>query len=316
VEPRATVLALVGPTAVGKTAVALALAARLPVDLISLDSAMVYRGMDIGTAKPSAEVLKRFPHALLDIRNPTESYSAASFLNDADQAVTLALARGRLPVLVGGTMLYLKSFREGLALLPEADPGLRAQIQQEAQRFGWQALHDELTRFDPRAAAGIHPNNPQRLIRALEVFRSTGLPISDFWQQQKDQNVGHRLRVNLTEVALVPDDRRLLHERINARFQAMLDAGLIDEVIGLRARFDLSLDLPSMRAVGYRQVWQFLEGDLTYQGLVQAGAAATRQLAKRQLTWLRSWPQVRSIPWGESADIADKLLRDSQLEIC
>jgi len=316
VEPRATVLALVGPTAVGKTEVALALAARLPVDLISLDSAMVYRGMDIGTAKPSAEVLERFPHALLDIRDPTEKYSAASFLRDADQAVTLALARGRLPVLVGGTMLYLRSFREGLAQLPQADPGLRAQIQQEAQRVGWQALHEELTRVDPRAAQGIHPNNPQRLIRALEVFRSTGRPISDFWHQQKDQNVGRRLGVNLTEVALVPDDRRLLHERINARFAAMLEAGLIDEVVSLRARFDLSLELPSMRSIGYRQVWQFLEGNLAYEALVQAGAAATRQLAKRQLTWLRSWPQVRSIPWGASADVADKLLRDSQLEIC
>jgi len=310
------VLALVGPTAVGKTEVALALAARLPVDLISLDSVMVYRGMDIGTAKPSAEVLERFPHALLDIRDPTERYSAASFLRDADQAVTLALARGRLPVLVGGTMLYLRSFREGLAQLPQADPGLRAQIQQEAQRVGWQVLHEELTRVDPRAAEGIHPNNPQRLIRALEVFRSTGRPISDFWRQQKDQNVGRRLGVNLTEVALVPDDRRLLHERINARFAAMLEAGLIDEVVSLRARFDLSLELPSMRSVGYRQVWQFLEGNLTYEALVQAGAAATRRLAKRQLTWLRSWPQVQSIPWGASADVADKLLRDSQLEIC
>lgn len=309
-------LALVGPTAVGKTEVALALAARLPVDLISLDSVMVYRGMDIGTAKPSAEVLERFPHALLDIRDPTERYSAASFLRDADQAVTLALARGRLPVLVGGTMLYLRSFREGLAQLPQADPGLRAQIQQEAQRVGWQVLHEELTRVDPRAAEGIHPNNPQRLIRALEVFRSTGRPISDFWRQQKDQNVGRRLGVNLTEVALVPDDRRLLHERINARFAAMLEAGLIDEVVSLRARFDLSLELPSMRSVGYRQVWQFLEGNLTYEALVQAGAAATRRLAKRQLTWLRSWPQVQSIPWGASADVADKLLRDSQLEIC
>jgi len=169
---------------------------------------------------------------------------------------------------------------------------------------------------DPRAAEGIHPNNPQRLIRALEVFRSTGRPISDFWRQQKDQNVGRRLGVNLTEVALVPDDRRLLHERINARFAAMLEAGLIDEVVSLRARFDLSLELPSMRSVGYRQVWQFLEGNLTYEALVQAGAAATRQLAKRQLTWLRSWPQVQSIPWGASADVADKLLRDSQLEIC
>ncbi len=315
-EPRATVLALVGPTAVGKTEVALALAARLPVDLISLDSAMVYRGMDIGTAKPSTEVLERFPHALLDIRDPTERYSAASFLSDADQAVTLALAKGRLPILVGGTMLYLRSFREGLAQLPEADPGLRAQIQQEAERVGWQALHEELNRVDARAAQRIHPNNSQRLIRALEVFRSTGRPISDYWRQQKDQNVGRRLGVNLVEVALVPDDRRVLHERINGRFSAMLEAGLVDEVLSLRARFDLSLALPSMRSVGYRQVWEFLEGNLTYEALVQAGAAATRQLAKRQLTWLRSWPQVRSIPWGASSDVADRLLRDSQLEIC
>lgn len=312
----ATVLALVGPTAVGKTDVALALAERLPVDLISLDSVMVYRGMDIGTAKPSAEVLERFPHALLDIRDPAESYSVASFLHDADQAVNVALQRGRLPVLVGGTMLYLRSFREGLARLPEADPGLRAQIQQEAERVGWQALHDELAGADPQAAAGIHPNNPQRLVRALEVLRSTGRPISDFWRQQKDQQVGRRLGVNLKEVALVPDDRRLLHERINVRFASMLEAGLIDEVIDLRARFDLSLELPSMRAVGYRQVWQFLEGDISYEALSQTGTAATRQLAKRQLTWLRSWPQVRKISWGASAQVADRLVRDCQLEIC
>jgi len=316
VNSPATVLALVGPTAVGKTDVALALAARLPVDLISLDSVMVYREMDIGTAKPSAEVLERFPHALLDIRDPTERYSVASFLRDADQAVSSSLQRGRLPVLVGGTMLYLRAFREGLARLPEADPGLRAQIQQEAERVGWRALHDELVGSDPQAAAGIHPNNPQRLVRALEVLRSTGRPISEFWRQQKDQQVGRRLGVNLKEVALVPDDRRLLHERIDARFAAMLEAGLIDEVIGLRARFELSLELPSMRAVGYRQVWQFLEGDLSYESLVQAGTAATRQLAKRQLTWLRSWPQVRAISWGASTQVADRLVRDCQLEIC
>ena len=181
----ATVLALVGPTAVGKTDVALALAERLPVDLISLDSVMVYRGMDIGTAKPSAEVLERFPHALLDIRDPAESYSVASFLHDADQAVNVALQRGRLPVLVGGTMLYLRSFREGLARLPEADPGLRAQIQQEAERVGWQALHDELAGADPQAAAGIHPNNPQRLVRALEARRRREIGIATLWQGAK-----------------------------------------------------------------------------------------------------------------------------------
>ena len=256
-------LALVGPTAAGKTDVAMALAAQRPVALISLDSAMIYRGMDIGTAKPSPAELRRFPHALVDIRDPAASYSAAEFVADADAAVRQALSAGRLPVLVGGTMLYLRSFREGLATLPAADPAVRADLARAAATRGWAALHAELERLDPEAAALIHPNNPQRLQRALEVLRISGRPISSWWREQAGTRVTERLGVELVEVALMPESRHDLHRRIAQRFDAMLAQGFLDEVAALRARPDLDPALPSMRAVGYRQVWRYLDGAIT-----------------------------------------------------
>jgi tRNA dimethylallyltransferase len=271
--------------------------------------------MDIGSAKPPAEQLQRFPHALVDVRDPTEIYSAADFLRDADSAVRRSLARGRLPVLVGGTMLYLRAFREGLAALPQANPEIRAQLQREGSSSGWAKLHAELALIDPDAAAGIHPNNPQRLVRALEVFRVSGRPISAFWREQRDRHVSRRLGAELLEVAILPDDRSALHQRIDRRFAAMLAGGLVEEVAALRRRFDLSRELPSMRAVGYRQVWDHLEGRVSLEELPTRGAAATRQLAKRQLTWVRGWPWVRHLTWGEPEALARSLLAEHQLEI-
>lgn len=304
----APVLVVTGPTAAGKTEVALALAEQLPVALISMDSAQVYRGMDIGTAKPSAAVRARHPHALVDVRDPAETYSAADFVEDADLAVRHALAAGRLPVLVGGSMLYLRAFREGLADLPPADTAVRAAITDEAERHGWPALHAELARIDPEAAAGMHPNNRARVQRALEVVRVTGEPLSLWWRRHGGRPAAERLGIRLHEVAVLPDDRRRLHERIEARFRAMLKDGLLEEVAMLRERGDLDPDLPSMRAVGYRQAWEHLAtggGDL--DALAQRGAAATRQLAKRQLTWLRAWPQVRTLTWGPAQRLAAAL---------
>lgn len=309
------VLALVGPTAAGKTAAAFALADRRPVALISLDSAMVYRGMDIGTAKPSPAELARHPHALVDIRDPAEAYSVAEFLADADAAVRAALDAGRLPVLVGGTMLYLRAFREGLASLPPADPTVRAALEREAEARGLAALYDELRQRDPVAAAGIHPNNPQRLLRALEVVRATGRPISAWWAAQAGTDVGQRLGVTLRVVALVPDDRAALHARIAVRFDAMLAAGFLDEVIALRARGDLHDALPSMRAVGYRQAWRHLEGGTPHAEFREQGIAATRQLARRQLTWLRSWRWVETTT-DTPERLARRLSADPQLELC
>jgi tRNA dimethylallyltransferase len=307
-SPRPRVLALIGPTAAGKTELALALAERHPVDLISLDSAMVYRGMDIGTAKPEPALLARHPHALVDIRDPAEPYSVADFVADADAAVRRALARGRLPVLVGGTMLYLRAFREGLATLPPADPATRAAIERDAEARGWDALHEALRRVDPEAAARIHPNNPQRLARALEVYRVTGRPISTWWRAAAGTVVRDRLGVELLEVALAPTDRAALHAHIAARFAGMLAAGLIEEVEALRRRGDLAPDLPSMRAVGYRQVWAYLDGAWDRAELESRGVAATRQLARRQLTWLRSWPWVTWYPPGSPEAQTRRLL--------
>ena len=281
------VLALLGPTATGKTALAFALAERLPVDLISVDSAMVFRGMDIGTAKPTLEEQARYPHALVDIRDPAERYSAADFVADADRCVRRSLAADRLPVLVGGTMLYFRAFREGLADLPGADPALRAELAAEAETRGWPALHAELARVDPAAAAVIHPNNPQRLQRALEVWRLTGQPLSVHWGRHAGAR--ERLGVPILELALMPASRADLHERIAARFDVMLSAGLVDEVAGLYRRGDLHDGLPSVRAVGYRQLWPHVAGQVALDHAREKAIVATRQLAKRQLTWLRGW---------------------------
>ncbi|MEF3192606.1 MAG: tRNA (adenosine(37)-N6)-dimethylallyltransferase MiaA [Halothiobacillaceae bacterium] len=274
-----------GPTASGKTGLALALARRLPVELISVDSALVYRGMDIGTAKPDAETLRAFPHRLIDILDPSEAYSAARFRQDALEAMREIHARGRIPLLVGGTMLYYRALQDGLADLPAADPALREAISAEAKVRGWAALHEELARVDPKAAARIHPNDPQRLGRALEVWRLTGVPLSEWQARGRAQALPALGRV--LKLALIPP-RELLRERIAERFSQMLAAGFIQEVEALRARGDLHLGLPSMRAVGYRQVWEYLEGTYTYERMVELGVTATRGLAKRQMTWLRS----------------------------
>lgn len=308
-------LVLTGPTAVGKTEVALALAGRWPVTLISMDSAQVYRGLDIGTAKPSPALRVRYPHALVDIRDPADAYSAADFVADADAAVRSALDAGRLPVLVGGTMLYLRAFRDGLAALPPGDPAVRAALEDEARVSGWDSLYHQLQELDPEAAAGMHPRNLVRVQRALEVYRITGQPISRWWSQHAGVPATERLGVRLAEVALVPDRREALKRRIDARFDAMLAAGLVEEVADLRARGDLSPALPSMRAVGYRQVWSYLQGEMSRETLRERGAAATRQLAKRQLTWLRGWPGVTQLEWGNPADLASRVAAFAQLEI-
>jgi tRNA dimethylallyltransferase len=288
------VVCIMGPTAVGKTDVALALAANADVDLISVDSAMVYRGLDIGTAKPDKETRERFPHALIDILDPIETFSAAAFLKAADQAVTSALSCGRLPVLVGGTMLYFRAFRDGLSPLPSADTDVRELIEVRAKKSGWPAMHAELLRVDPTAAEGIHPNNPQRIQRALEVFYVTGIPISDWWKNCKGETVAQRLDCDLVQVGLELE-REALTLNIEARFDDMLLHGLIDEVERLREIADLCIDHPSMRAVGYRQVWQHLEGQFDVDTMRDKALVATRQLAKRQVTWLRSWPELQRI---------------------
>ena len=290
-----TAISLMGPTASGKTALALEIARHYPCEIISVDSALVYRGMDIGTAKPSPAELAQVPHHLIDILDPSESYSAADFRRDALRLIDAITARGRVPLLVGGTMLYFRVLREGIAELPPANAAVRDEIAQEAARLGWPALHAELARVDAVAAAKIHPQHSQRIQRALEVFRLTGIPMSRLQAENNgSQREGDKPSglIRWVQLAVTPRDRHVLHERIANRFNAMLVAGFIDEVAALRRRGDLNADLPSMRAVGYRQVWDYLEQKTTYAEMVEKGVAATRQLAKRQLTWLRSWPDL------------------------
>jgi tRNA dimethylallyltransferase len=304
-EPSPLGLCLAGPTASGKTAIALALAARLPLEVISVDSALVYRGMDIGTAKPSAEERAAVPHHLIDIVDPAESYSAARFVADATRLAAAIRARGRLPLLVGGTMLYLTALRDGIDPMPPADAALRAALDARAAVEGWPALHAELARVDPASASRLAPGDGQRIQRALEVWQLSGRPLSD-WQRRRaapgaspDAAGAHAAAAaRWPLVSLEPASRAWLHARIAERFDAMLAAGLVDEVRALRARGDLHPGLPSMRCVGYRQVWAALDGGglpadrdaPAWAALRDAGIAATRQLAKRQLTWLRSMP--------------------------
>jgi tRNA dimethylallyltransferase len=280
---------LMGPTASGKTALALELVARGPFDIISVDSGMVYRGMDIGTAKPSAEELRQAPHRLIDICDPAEAYSAALFREDALRHMAEITAAGRIPLLVGGTMLYFKVLLEGMAEMPDADPAIRARLDEEGARLGWPALHARLAAVDPVSAARLKPNDSQRLQRALEVWGLTGKPLSA-WHAEQVAPPPPPYR--FTRLAVAPVERATLHERIARRFDIMLASGFIEEVEGLRARGDLHLGLPSMRAVGYRQVWEYLDGQGNRQELRERGIAATRQLAKRQLTWLRNFTDV------------------------
>ena len=286
-RPRA--LAIAGPTASGKTALALALWERAPVEIISVDSAQVYVGMDIGTAKPDAATLARAPHRLIDIRDPATPYSAAEFVVDARREMAAITAAGRIPLLVGGTMLYFHLLIEGMAKLPAANPQLRAELAATAARHGWAHLHAELARVDPETAAQLHPLHSQRIQRALEVYRATGQPLSRLLRAQHDgQGIAPvAADYDLTMVALLPPSRDQLHQHIAQRFEAMLEAGLVAEVRALYERGDLNPDLPSMRAAGYRQVWAHLDGECDTATMAARGIAATRQLAKRQLTWLR-----------------------------
>lgn len=306
-KPRA--IFLMGPTASGKTDLAMALSEHLPVELISVDSALVYRGLDIGSAKPSPQELAQYPHRLIDICDPAESYSAGRFRKDALAAMADISGRGKIPLLVGGTMLYFRALLQGMAEMPEADPAFRAEIETRAEKEGWPALHRELQAIDPALAAELHPNHSVRIERALEVYHLTGKSMSQLRAEQGSETLSEQYQIQ--QLAIMPQDRAILHQRIAQRFARMLENGFIEEVKSLRARGDLHKDLPAIRAVGYRQVWEFLAGETEYAQMAEAGVAATRQLAKRQLTWLRRWPDVDSVnaqePGGKVRKIDEML---------
>ena len=295
---------LMGPTASGKTDLAIQLCRQLPCDIISVDSALIYRHMTIGTAKPSAQELALAPHRLIDICDPSEVYSAAEFRADALAEMAAITARGRIPLLVGGTMLYFKALIDGLAAMPEADPAVRAAIERDAENHGWPYVHAQLAQVDPDAAARIHPNHSQRIERALEVYRVTGKTMTAHHQEQQHSkqsqwpsyDAGSEiLPYDVIQLAIAPVDRAVLHQRIEKRFYTMMERGLVDEVRELHRRAELHRDLPSMRAVGYRQVWQYLDGEVDYQTMIERGVIATRQLAKRQFTWLNRWQDLHWI---------------------
>ncbi len=285
-DKRPLAVAIMGPTASGKTAAALAIARELPCEIISVDSALVYRGMDIGTAKPTREELAAVPHHLIDIIDPLDSYSVAQFRSDTLRLVDEISARGKVPLLVGGTMLYYKGLADGLDDLPGADAALRAQLDEEAARIGWPGMHARLAQVDPETAARLKPNDAQRIQRALEIHALSGKPMSELLAQREKEE----LPFDLVSYALEPSDRAWLHERIARRFDIMLDSGFLDEVKALRARGDLHPGLPSIRCVGYRQAWEYLDGAIDYAAMRETGIIATRQLCKRQLTWLRAMP--------------------------
>ncbi len=292
---------LMGPTASGKTDLAIELCKQFPMEIISVDSALVYRGMDIGTAKPDAETLKQAPHRLIDIRDPCETYSAAEFREDALAEMAAITAAGKVPLLVGGTMLYFRALEHGLSELPAADSEVRARLEKQALEIGWPAMHEILLQKDPQAASRIHPNDPQRIQRALEVIDISGQPMSEL----QAKTAGNKLEYRLHKIIISPEPRSVLHERIEKRFDLMMQAGFIDEIKSLHSRSDLNVDQPSMRAVGYRQAWDWLEGNCTSEQMRERAIAATRQLAKRQLTWLRResdsiWYDLQSdAAWAE-----------------
>lgn len=283
---KAKIISLMGPTASGKTAFAMELYDKYPIDIISVDSALIYRGMDIGSAKPTKQEQQEYPHKLIDICDPAESYSAANFRYDAIEEIEKSLSNGRTPLLVGGTMLYFKALIEGLSPLPAADSEIRQQIEEKANKLGWQAIHEELKKVDPVSAQRIHPNDPQRLNRALEVYLISGKSLTELTQES-----GEALPYDIMQLAIMPGDRAELHQRIEQRFLQMLDQGFEEEVKTLMLRSDLHTNLPSIRCVGYRQMWEYLNGDISYDEMVFRGICATRQLAKRQITWLRGWKQ-------------------------
>jgi tRNA dimethylallyltransferase len=295
-------IALAGPTASGKSAAALAIARTRPVEIVSVDSALVYRGMDIGTAKPTAAERAEVPHHLIDIRDPRDPYSAAAFVADATRLIADIRARGRLPLLVGGTMLYFKALADGIDAMPAADPEVRRQLEADAAALGWPAMHARLAQVDAATAARLAPNDSQRIQRALEVWLASGRAISSFHSVERAGGLPP-----IALFSLEPTERAWLHERIAQRFDAMLAAGFLDEVQALRARGDLVADLPSMRSVGYRQAWEALDGQWPLAELRERGIAATRQLAKRQITWLRSMPARRVVP-AEAPDAIARIV--------
>lgn len=277
-----------GPTASGKTDLAIALQAHFPVELINVDSAQVYRQLDIGSAKPDRATLEKAPHHLIDIRDPVDPYSAADFLKDATRVMAEITARGNIPLLVGGTMLYFKVLLEGLSKMPEANPQIRDQIQQQADNEGWPAVYKQLQAVDPETAAGLHPNHSQRIQRALEVYLLTGVPMSTL---RREENIGGIAdQYAIKQLALMPVNRKLIHQRIEDRFKRMMAQNFEAEVHALYQRGDLPAELPAIRSVGYRQIWQYLDGQLSLDEAVEKAIVATRQLAKRQITWLRNWP--------------------------
>ena len=302
------VICLMGPTASGKTALAMALQEALPCDIVSVDSALIYRDMNIGTAKPTKVELAQYPHRLIDLRDASESYSAADFCRDALAEIAEIRSNNRIPLLVGGTMMYFKSLIEGISPLPTANAEIRQEIEREALVKGWQAMHDQLAEIDPVSALRIHPNDPQRLTRALEVYRLTSNTLT-----QLTQIKGAKLGGNVLQLAITPQERSTLHERIALRYQQMIAMGFEQEVIKLKSRGDLHQDLPAIRCVGYRQMWQYLDGEFDHDEMIFRGVCATRQLAKRQLTWLRNWPDLHWLTTDDNTNLAQVLsLLDSK----
>jgi len=289
-------LFLMGPTASGKTALSLALVDRYPLEIVSVDSALVYRGMDIGTSKPSQSVLTKYPHHLINICDPSNAYSVAEFREQALASMVDITERGKIPLLVGGTMLYHRALLYGISDMPEADANVRQMLEKEQKEHGLLAMHERLQRIDENAAKKIHPNDPQRIQRALEVYEISGIPISEWWERGNSQNLPY----TVLKLAVTTSDRSILHDRIEKRFSEMLSEGFVEEVEGLKNRGDLTEDMPSMRSVGYRQIWQYLENDSDFDEMKFKGIVATRQLAKRQLTWLRSEPDLN---WLYSDDL-------------
>ncbi|AOE50621.1 tRNA (adenosine(37)-N6)-dimethylallyltransferase MiaA [Kangiella sediminilitoris] len=294
---------LMGPTASGKTDLAMRLVKEHRCEIISVDSAMIYKGMDIGSAKPSADELAQAPHRLIDICDPSESYSAAQFREDALTEMADITAHGNTPLLVGGTMLYYKALLEGMSNLPDSKPEVRNQLQNRLEQGGLAHLHEELKQVDPESAQRIHENDPQRTLRALEVYYITGKPLSQLHREQEPEEFPYEV----TQIALAPEDRQFLHHRIHKRFELMMEQGFLQEVESLYQRGDLHADLPSIRSVGYRQLWQYLEGELGLEEAVERGIIATRQLAKRQFTWLRSWPNLH---WINSQRTSSEIYQD------
>jgi len=295
---------IMGPTASGKTALACELYDKFPCEIISVDSALVYKELNIGSAKPTQAELSQYPHHLIDVRDPSEPYSAMDFRSDALRLMAEITARGKVPILVGGTMLYFKFLLEGAAKLPVADEAIRQQIEDDAQQNGWPAIHDQLAKVDPESAARLNPNDPQRVQRALEVYLISGKTLTQHWAEQKIEPFPYKV----VQFAICPQERKTLHERIEKRFNDMLEQGFIEEVKALQARGDLHENLPAIRAVGYRQVWEYLNGELSYDEMVFKGVVATRQLAKRQITWLRSWSDLHWLD-SEATNLAQSALK-------